>query len=164
MGLDMYLWRDVYIGAEYHPEYNIKIDITDTSQENPATFDIHPKKVNSIRESFGYWRKANQIHNWFVANVQNGVDDCKPYYVSKDKLKELRELCLKVIEYRNEPITDKVKETLDELLPTVDGFFFGSTAYDDWYFSDIQNTLDILNEVDFTDDEYHVTYYYEASW
>lgn len=22
------------------------------------------------------WRKANQIHNWFVENVQNGVDIC----------------------------------------------------------------------------------------
>ncbi len=34
----------------------------------------------------GYWRKANQIHNWFVKNVQGGVDDCGYYGVTKEKL------------------------------------------------------------------------------
>ena len=29
-----------------------------------------------IMEMVGYWRKQNAIHNWFVENVQDGIDDC----------------------------------------------------------------------------------------
>ena len=31
----------------------------------------------SIMKQVGYWRKANEIHNWFVENVQDGEDDCE---------------------------------------------------------------------------------------
>ena len=33
------------------------------------------------------------------------------------------------------------------LLPTCDGFFFGSTEYDQWYMDDINQTIEILTEV-----------------
>ena len=36
-----------------------------------------------------YWRKANQIHNWMVNNVQDGNDDCGLYEVSIDHILEL---------------------------------------------------------------------------
>ena len=37
----------------------------------PIKFD----RVCYIEESVGYWRKANAIHNWFVANCdKRGVD------------------------------------------------------------------------------------------
>lgn len=49
-------------------------------------------------EDVGYWRKANQIHNWFVQNVQGGEDDCEFYEVSQSKLIELRDTCQKVID------------------------------------------------------------------
>ena len=38
-----------------------------------------------------YWRKANQIHGWFVKNVQNNNDDCGLYEVSIDQIKKLRD-------------------------------------------------------------------------
>ena len=49
-------------------------------------------------EDVGYWRKANQIHNWFVHNVQGGEDDCGICEVSQSKLIELRDTCQKVID------------------------------------------------------------------
>lgn len=49
-------------------------------------------------EDVGYWRKANQIHNWFVQNVQDGEDDCGIYEVTQSKLIELRDTCQKVID------------------------------------------------------------------
>ena len=42
-------------------------------------------KAEDEDESFGYWRKANQIHKWFVDNVQGGIDDCRPYPVSQSR-------------------------------------------------------------------------------
>ena len=44
-----------------------------------------------------YWRKANQIHKWFVENVQNFEDDCRMYEVSKPKLEELYAACVEVL-------------------------------------------------------------------
>ncbi len=38
-----------------------------------------------------YWRKANQIHGWFVEHVQYGEDDCGMYEVTVGDLKELLE-------------------------------------------------------------------------
>ena len=103
-----------------------------------------------------YWRKANQIHNWFVENVQGGVDDCKEYHVSQEKLKELVTLCKKVL---LEKSVLQNKELAKELIPTTSGFFFGSTEYDDYYFEELQDTINALENLDPNCD-----YYYRASW
>lgn len=108
-----------------------------------------------IEECIAYWRKANQIHNWFVENVQDGEDDCGLYEVTKDQLQELLYIAKAV---------DNHPSTAGELLPTISGFFFGSTNYDKFYFDDIKETIEqltkVLNETDF--DNYHV--YYSSSW
>jgi hypothetical protein len=92
----------------------------------------------------GYWRKANQIHNWFVGNVQDGIDECQLTIVSKEALEELLSRVNKVLEKHSRART---------LLPSVGGFFFGGTAYDEYYFENLENTKEIiskvLNETDF---------------
>jgi hypothetical protein len=70
-----------------------------------------------------YWRKANEIHNWFVQNIQNGEDDCNSYFIPREKLKELVNLCKTVKQTKN-----------TDLLPTQSGFFFGSTEHDEYYY------------------------------
>lgn len=37
----------------------------------------------------GYWRKDDELHDWFVANVQGGKDDCGYYEVTKEHLERL---------------------------------------------------------------------------
>lgn len=158
MGLDMYLRRKVYIGANY--EHNdIKGEITLTRQGKPVKIIFD--KVTEITENCGYWRKANQIHNWFVQNVQKGEDDCGEYYVSKDNLNELLDVCMKI----------KGNPTLaSELLPTTQGFFFGSEDYDEWYWQDIDNTIKIINDIlEDTEEVNGKTFsrgdiYYQSSW
>lgn len=51
-----------------------------------------------------------------------------------------------------------------ELLPTSSGFFFGSYEYDEYYFNDLRETIDVINNVlDETDFEtYTITYC--SSW
>ena len=106
-------------------------------------------------EEVGYWRKANQIHKWFVDNVQNGVDNCGEYKVTKEQLIELRDTCNKVLDDGN---------LAPELLPTRSGFFFGSTGYDEWYFNDIENTKRIIDEIIETKPDYLDDLYYGSSW
>jgi len=150
MGLDMYLNKRTYVQQWEHnkPEEQYSVEVTKGGK--PAK--INPKKVKYIIEEAGYWRKQNQIHRWFVENIQNGTDDCGEYYVSKADLETLLELCEKV----------KADHSLaEELLPSASGFFFGGTDYDEWYYSGIDNTIEILKEA--LEDE-NGEYLYSSSW
>jgi hypothetical protein len=100
----------------------------------------------------GYWRKANHIHNWFVENVQKGVDDCGMYQVHPEMLVDLMEKCVKVTADHS---------LAPELLPTTPGFFFGSTDYDEYYFRDVDHTLDVLGKVF---GRFGSKIYYQSSW
>ena len=135
MGLDMYLRKRIYIGANYeHNKIGGEINLT----KDGVPIKIELNKVTYIIEDCGYWRKANGIHAWFVENIQEGEDDCKEYYVSASKLEKLLNICLQI----------KANPTLaPELLPTQDGFFFGNTDYTDYYWEDIDLTINIINEI-----------------
>ena len=97
----------------------------------------------------GYWRKANAIHHWFVQYCQDGIDNCAIYYVSREQLKTLKDDVEKVLSGEIKP---------EDLLPTQSGFFFGPTEYDEWYYSDLKETIEIIKyalEQKFDYYEYH---------
>ena len=150
MGLDMYLSKKTYVKYWDHNGDN-NYEVTVTKAGKPTK--INPKKVSYIVEEVGYWRKANQIHQWFVDNVQGGVDDCRDAYVERDKLQELLNIC---------KIVSIDKDKAEQLLPTASGFFFGGTEYDEWYYQDIQSTIDILEEA--LSDEEADHFEYHSSW
>lgn len=134
MGLDMYLNASKYLS-----------DFDQADREKKETMlNLFPElqvytKRNPIREvtaEIGYWRKANAIHNWFVKNIQNGKDDCGKYYVSRESLEELKNLCQRVL------ADNKLAQ---ELLPPTSGFFFGSTEPDEYYFTDLRSTIEIID-------------------
>lgn len=106
-----------------------------------------------IRKDLIYWRKANAIHRWMVENCQDGVDNCASYYVPREKLEELRDICIAII--------DGVV-TGEEALPTQSGFFFGVTDYDEWYIESLKYTAEKIAEV-LRDEE--ISYFeYQSSW
>lgn len=138
MGLDMYLE-----GVRYISEYE-KIDgklVKTRKRQIVKTLEI-------------YWRKANAIHNWFVENIQEGVDDCRCYELEKEQLIELRNTCKKVLK------NDSLKE---ELLPTQEGFFFGGTEYDEFYYNDLKETVKEINRLLSMNNEYD-WFEYSSSW
>lgn len=116
-----------------------------------------------------YWRKANQIHNWFVQNCQGGVDNCERHVITVADLKKLQELCKKILTmteikqelrptYPNgwfeEPVyvmqdvrllTEEGMKFASEHLPSRSGFFFGCTEYDDYYVWDLENTIEQID-------------------
>jgi hypothetical protein len=147
MGLDQYLYKETDVG--YDKKY----------EEALSAFHKLGMKPKSVTEEVAYWRKANHIHNWFVKNVQNGVDDCGTYDVSTDNLLELIKLCESVLEKRDD-------EFSKANLPTTSGFFFGSTEYDEYYYSDVEHTIGMLKplvDVDFF--EYGLSdFKYHSSW
>jgi hypothetical protein len=151
MGLDMYLTKKIYIGAEYkHNEIAGQINLT----RNGEKININLSKVSYIEEHAAYWRKDNHIHKWFVDNVQDGEDDCGIYHVSREKLEALLKACKQVKE--NTRIGADV-------LPTQGGFFFGGTEYDESYMNGIDKTiLQIEESLKYATifDEF----YYHSSW
>jgi hypothetical protein len=118
-------------------------------QEAPFALDTATLEVQ-----VAYWRKANQIHKWFVDHVQNGKDDCGDYYVSREQLQLLLDTCKIVLIDREEA---------SQLLPVQEGFFFGSYEYNEYYFSDIQDTIEQLEKV-LTEYPEEWSFKYQSSW
>jgi hypothetical protein len=156
MGLDMYLEKRNYVKQwEHKGDDNFEVTV---SQHGEPVSHIKPKRISYVNEEVGYWRKANHIHNWFVDNVQKGKDDCGDYWVNKEDLEKLLEVCKQVA-------ADPSKA--EELLPTQSGFFFGGTEYDEYYMNSIERTINILEEVLSEVDEHgylHGEIYYSSSW
>jgi hypothetical protein len=161
MGLDMYLSKKTYVQRWDHqsPEetYNVVVTRGEKSVDH-----IQPNRVSYVEEQVGYWRKANQIHKWFVDTVQDGNDNCGTYYVGIDDLMNLLNACKEVKEN---------PEKAEELLPPQSGFFFGDVSIDEYYFQDIDRTIEILegvlSEKVFDKDGrefYPADFYYHSSW
>ena len=132
MGLDMYLYSDHYVGGWRHDSPKKQERLTKLLEAGDIDASIltdNSRHIN-IQVCIGYWRKANAIHQWFVDNVQGGVDECKPSIVTAEQLSELLALCI------------DAKTTRDaKLLPAASGFFFGSTDIDEGYWFDIDHTI-----------------------
>jgi hypothetical protein len=186
MGLDMYLSKKTYVKNWSHmsPEEQHKIVI---KKGGKVLKEIKPERISNIEESVAYWRKANHIHQWFVENVQDGDDNCRQYYVSREQLQELVDVCKKVKEslekspkgkkqvkvgWRGgEELFEEIDVYLDtsvadELLQTQPGFFFGGTEYDEYYIHCLDETIKQIEPLLKEDEESKSTsdYYYQSSW
>jgi hypothetical protein len=156
MGLDCYLSASRYISeySEVDQELDKNINSDTIKSLLPAGVRIEKIKVEAA-----YWRKANAIHNWFVQYIQDGIDDCKEYDVSRKQLKQLYDTCKEVLADRS---------SAEDLLPSASGFFFGTTEYDNWYFEILEQTVEKLEPLIDDSDEspWHRRWYftYQSSW
>lgn len=96
MGLDMYLSAERCLSTYTDKDRDAHAKLVPF-----ADALLPPPESNTsatiISRDVAYWRKANQIHNWFVTNVQEGKDDCGHYSVDRSKLEELRDICSKIV-------------------------------------------------------------------
>lgn len=192
MGLDMYLSATKYVGNWNHSdpkdkaEYRRIIDALGLTEGDFAHMTESGQTVEP-KVKVAYWRKANQIHKWFVDNCQNGEDDCRDAYVERDQLAELVRLCNEVlgtvetvegeihtgtsfypdgrrIEHKHPGQVVAQVAIAERMLPAQGGFFFGSTDYDEYYLADLRDTVRqieaVLNNPKFKGWEFE----YRASW
>lgn len=156
MGLDMYFRKRTYVKNWGHTpkEREFEIDIKRGGSPYPS---IKPERIEGIVEEIAYWRKFNALHQWFVDNVQNGVDDCGEHFVPIDKIEELIDVLKEV---RDNP------STADEIFPTQAGFFFGNTDYDEYYYQEVNETIDLFESLLKENEENQdiIDYYYSSSW
>jgi len=162
MGLDMYLEARKYVRkvdwntTDETGEPVVLPDYQEVAKFFPAGADEFGDYSGAmVTLNIGYWRKANQIHNWFVTECAGGEDDCRPVYVPSIKLTELLAMVNAVLEDNADPAST---------LPTASGFFFGSTEYDEYYKHDLKRTKSILEKALALDENGDVSFYYQASW
>jgi len=181
MGLDMYLEKAKKQKGKTFEEITT------------ALYNLPYEEWEKSRSEIMYWRKANQIHNWFVTNIQNEVDDCGNYEVTKEALETLLEQC-KLVEEEFRKATEvkgMVKngsiwkretgrwednmeegivfvnlntEKILELLPPTSGFFFGNTDIDQRYLLKIVETIEGLEKVLQETDFENYHVWYNSSW
>lgn len=158
MGLDMYLTRRTYVKNWDHQPVEDRHTIT---VGGPMADYIDTSKVCEIVEDVAYWRKANAIHQWFVDNCQDGIDDCRDAYVDMAQLEELYLLCKTLL-------TSRDLEEAQSFLPPQAGFFFGPTDDPEWYWYWLEETVEQLDSIITSarpeDDLLRVSYYYRSSW
>ena len=156
--------------SESISDYNYnRVDGEVTRTENPVYSGVIaaaslkvPNMAPSISIEYTaiYWRKANQIHNWFVNTLADGVDECQPIRVTRENLLALHNECGVLLD-------TKSTELAMELLPPGSGFFFGSTTIDEWYWQDVEEThkelTELLDEIT-EDNQWNYNIEYQASW
>lgn len=128
MGLDMHLQAEKYVSKtdvnwqgktrKDKPNKTYRQIIKAMGAEGFA--DTDDLSSLTVKLNVGYWRKANAIHQWFVENVQEGVDDCGHYYVKLEQLAELRDICQRILdagkEKKKNSDENDITVQLDEVL------------------------------------------------
>lgn len=135
MGLDMFLFK--------HKKF----------KDNDEKFN---ELARQNEEEILYWRKANMIRSWFVNHTALLSDDDDVYIpISRETLELLKQ---------------DLEDTLNDyklatvLFPTSSGFFFGSTDYDEYYWKDLEYTLEEVTKIldeDIVDWDNEVVEYYD---
>jgi len=147
MGLDMYLTASNYLYESRESD----VKVSETIKKIVDT----PFRIESVKVELAYWRKANQIYSWFLKNVQNGEDVGQHADVSTEQLSELLETVKKVLNDHS---------LAEALLPTQSGLFFGDTSYGERYFSDLEETKEMLEKVLAWKEVENWYIEYHASW
>ena len=187
-------WQQAYIsGYDFYPDetkekFRELVSVFDVGTyidpHSPSATVAFTDSAVEVHFTAAYWRKANQIHRWFVENVQGGEDECNPFPASRGKLQELAKACSFVlgrseledgrIHIGTRATAAGVEEMYEdgkvvvepavaqEILPTASGFFFGGTEYDEWYVQDLEGTVLQIERALKMPDIW--TFVYQSSW
>lgn len=143
MGLDQY----IYISKE---------NLTDDYYEHlgEAVYEndeLQYYNDSNVLTEIGYFRKSNWLHGYFdrlcEERTGHGIEDCEYFVFSKHDLHTLLEIARDVI------ATDSIAYA-EDWLPPQSGFFFGSTAIDDYYFEDLQDFVNTMEQWEDSDEQF----------
>ena len=156
---DIYTINPEYSTVELEPVVNINGYNTD----NYELFHVSGTER--------YYRKANQIQNYFEERFyEDGNDYDGDEY--DNVVTKIDDLTIDDIIARIDNIKSN-KETAKEEFPTTEGFFYGSTAYDESYFdtnnefkNDLLELQKIRNEINekLENTDYHAIITYSSWW
>lgn len=119
-----------------YPQFDLK-DLGVSYSYETGEYSFTPVPTEKFEECFdeilkhyyghyvGYFRKVNCVYRYFEDKLTD-----ETAWVTKDECEDIVKRCSAVLEN---------PDLASELMPTRSGFFFGSTEYDKYYFSDLKN-------------------------
>ena len=151
MGLDQ------YVGVKRHiSSWRAKYEEVLMQDAICKTLGAEGLKVNGVEFELQYFRKANWIHGWFA---QHAPEDWhgESFDVPRENIQELRKICAEILEKRDDELSA-------ELLPGMQGFFFGDSNVDSYFYETVQQMYDAINKIESLKDFEDWYYTYSASW
>ena len=95
-------------------------------------------KISHGKNSF-YFRKYNWLDGWVRRKLKlRELENCEHYKLTRSMVNDLIDDIKKVLSDHS---------LAEKLLPTEDGFFFGSTEYDEWYYKDLTDAKEQLTQL-----------------
>ena len=95
-------------------------------------------KISHGKNSY-YFRKYNWLYGWVRRKLKlPKLENCEHYKLHRSMINDLIDDITTVLSDHS---------LAKKLLPTEDGFFFGSTEYDDWYFEDLRDAKTQLTQL-----------------
>lgn len=152
MGLDMYLeqvpkvegytYMDMLAFTAGKNPFDTEGTLPEEVRKKVRRVCILGQAYESLSTQLGYWRKDHELHQWFVSNVQQGIDNCQPYLVTKEHIQALHE------ELKNKMSTMS-KEEVEEHT---------------YYYQNLKKTERITSDIldTFNFDDNHLIY--QSSW
>lgn len=119
-----------------YPQFDLK-DLGVSYSYETGEYSFTPVPTEKFEECFdeilkhyyghyvGYFRKVNCVYRYFEDKLTD-----ETAWVTKDECEDIVKRCSAVLE---------TPDLASELMPTRSGFFFGSTEYDKYYFSDLKD-------------------------
>ena len=119
-----------------YPQFDLK-DLGVSYSYETGEYSFTPVPTEKFEECFdeilkhyyghyvGYFRKVNCVYMYFEDKLTD-----ETAWVTKDECEDIVKRCSAVLEN---------PDLASELMPTRSGFFFGSTEYDKYYFSDLKD-------------------------
>ena len=143
MGLDQYMYK---VKKELEEDYYEHLGEKVKDEFGYEYYDIEP-----VLDEIAYFRKSNWLHGYMnrlcQSKMGHDIEDCEYLILSQKDLIDFLNVCREVVECDSVAIAE-------ELLPPQSGFFFGSTAIDDYYFEDVQDAIDALSPFEDGDNRY----------
>lgn len=103
---------------------------------NFTTIGLDVYFIKRKSRQIGYFRKVNFLVKYF-SDLGFDVENQTPFKISEEDAKILLDRCEEVLKDHSKG---------PELLPTMSGFFFGSTEYDDYYYEDVKEVRDYIRD------------------
>ena len=157
--------NDIYTINPEHPtiKLNQVVNIDGYNTDNYELFHVNDAKR--------YYWKANQIQNYFEERFYENGNDCDSDEYN-NVVTKIDDLTINDIIARINNI-ESSKETAKKEFPTTEGFFYGPTEYDEFYFeknnefkSDLIELQKIRNEINekIKNTNYHAIITYKSWW
>ncbi len=174
MGLDMWLTEKTYVKNEDSSKAKDRFEI-EIKKGGKDVGSIQTSRIIYIEEELLYLRNAHHIHGWFVKNVQDGIDNCESWSVSKEHLLRLLHVCTEVnnllsksklitsLQGPGEPVTmytvDNEIQIMEKWGSTYPFSFFNKELYSN-YLDQLKVTIKCIRELK----DKKGDYYYRATW